>query len=192
MKILIIDNGTSFLAQLTDMATAQGHNQVEVMKFSHIDLAKTPNYDLIILSGGHSLIVVNHDVEYGNEIKLIKESGKPILGICLGCELIAYSFDSDLELLKHREKSLVELEILESSPLTKALDKAKVHESHRWYIKKLGPNLKALAKSEDGIEIIKHVNLPIYGLQFHPELDPKEGAALLRNLTMSVVPNPDH
>lgn len=182
MNIIIIDNGTRFISELEKMASDEGKNQVEAMKFRAIDFSKIPDCDLIILSGGHSLAVVNHDAEYKDELKLIRESGKPILGICLGCELIAYAFESELEKLQEREKELVELEVLDPDSIASLFSKIKVHESHRWYIKELGTKLKALAKSKDGIEIIKHKDLPIYGLQFHPELDSAESAVLLKTL----------
>jgi len=54
-----------------------------------------------------------------------------------------------------------------------------VYENHNWSVQKLKRPLRALARSEYGIEILKHSRKPIYGLQFHPEKSSKNGAALL-------------
>jgi len=182
MKILIIDNNSRHKNQLIELARDQGCNSVTLMGFGEINLAKISEFDLIILSGGHGDPIINHDDEYAFEIELIKLAKKPILGICLGCELIAHTFKSTLELLKERETSELDLELLEETPFTQIFSKIKVHEGHRWYIKTLGSTLKALAKSKDGIEIIQHKIKPIYGVQFHPELDPSAGRNLIHYL----------
>lgn len=44
-----------------------------------------------------------------------------------------------------------------------------VFESHRFAIEKISNVIEALATSDHGIEMIKHKDKPIYGLQFHPE-----------------------
>lgn len=52
------------------------------------------------------------------------------------------------------------------------LTSIRVAERHRWCIVGLGAELVSLARSSFGHEIIRHKNKPIYGLQFHPEIDP--------------------
>ena len=45
-----------------------------------------------------------------------------------------------------------------------------VYQSHSYEIAKLGSNLESLARSNTcQHEMIKHVSLPIFGTQFHPE-----------------------
>ncbi|KKR79369.1 MAG: hypothetical protein UU24_C0010G0013 [Candidatus Nomurabacteria bacterium GW2011_GWA2_40_9] len=45
-----------------------------------------------------------------------------------------------------------------------------IYKSHRFCIEHISDNIEILATSEHGIEVIKHKNKPIYGLQFHPEM----------------------
>lgn len=50
MKILIVDNGTSYLNKLQNLLVDR---DFEVVKFSDLDLKLAKNFDVVILSGGH-------------------------------------------------------------------------------------------------------------------------------------------
>lgn len=52
-------------------------------------------YDGIVISGGSFMIPQDLD-KVGNVVNYIKKSSKPILGICLGHQLIAYIHGSEL------------------------------------------------------------------------------------------------
>ena len=164
-KILIIDNGTKNIQALKKLL--REHN-VQVLDIENLDIAKS-NAELVILSGGSKYSVVGTPQIFKKELDFIKTSTLPIIGICLGCELIAYAFGSILEKSIAKERGQVDIEITESNRI---FDKgrARVYESHIWAIKKLGKILQGIAKSKDGWEIIKHKTKPIYGLQFHPEI----------------------
>ena len=105
------------------------------------------------------------------EINFIKNCRKPLIGICLGCELIAYAFGARLKKLDCKERGPLLIKFLDEKSGTKEIDSVHVFENHRWAIQDLSDALVGLAKSRDGFVIIKHKNLPIYGLQFHPEID---------------------
>ncbi|MBI5817225.1 MAG: hypothetical protein HZB09_02245 [Candidatus Yonathbacteria bacterium] len=54
MKILVIDNGTSYLNQLKNLLS---DTSFEVINYSEINRANSENFDAIILSGGHDFPV---------------------------------------------------------------------------------------------------------------------------------------
>lgn len=180
-KILIVDNTTIHLDKLKKSLNG---NRVNVEKYNQI---KNPEkYDLIILSGGGGFSVVNHKNEFKKEIKLIKNSKIPILGICLGAELIAISFGEKLEKLEIKNKGIIEIKKIKNDPLINNLpNKFKVYESHRWIIENC-KNLIPLAKSKKGSEIIKHPLKEIYGVQFHPEMfkNKTKGYKIIQNFLM--------
>lgn len=167
LQILIIDNKTSYLEKLKLWFV---DHEVVVENYDHLDLEKANSFDLIILSGGYQYHVVGNPDKFSKELALIKNSTKPILGICLGFELIGYAFGCQLELMKEKEKGELELRIVNPDPIVKGLASMNVYESHRWVITKPSKDLKVIAESKDGIEMIKHVSRPIYGFQFHPEI----------------------
>ena len=181
MKILLIDNGTKLLKKLEVLIPG-----VEVVKkFGNINPWDTDEYDLIVLSGSVGFSVLYNHNKFQKEINLIKSSTKPIIGMCFGCELVAYAFGGELKELSYRDKGIREIHIIDRKLFKKKT--IKVYEGHRWVVSKLPPHFKVIAKSDEGIEAIKHETLPIYGFQFHPEnfVDEAEGDELFLQLLSS-------
>jgi GMP synthase (glutamine-hydrolysing) len=177
MKILIINNGTYFLKELK---AALKEHEVSVISFNKVN--QINDFDKIILSGGHKLNVENHSKKYKKEIDIIRSSSKPILGICLGFELIGKTFGEDLIKLEKREKEILNVKFIKKDKLLEGLNKFKVFEDHRWAIKEVHFMIP-LAQSKEGIEIIKHPKKETYGVQFHPEMfvNKTEGLTILNN-----------
>lgn len=93
----------------------------------------------------------------------------PIIGICLGFEMIVHSFESHLHLSGSRVSGLVTIRSTKNSEVLLGQNNYTVYESHNWEAKKVSKPLLSLASSDYGVELIKHELRPIYGLQFHPE-----------------------
>lgn len=157
MKILLVDNESHYLNKLKRLLGAK-----KVINWRKLNKIKANNYDLVVLSGGHLFPVQDHDKDYAAEIKLIKQIKVPLIGICLGSELIAHVFGGKLSRLKHKEHRRLNIK--------EGKQKVTVYENHRWVLKKLPKHFICLAKSRDGIEMFKHETLSIYGFQFHPEV----------------------
>lgn len=167
MKILIVDNGTSYIESLKQLLVDK---TFEVIPFSELSVKKEKDFDLFILSGGHSFPVVGNDFLLEKEIEFIRNCKKPILGICFGFELVAHVFGAVLQEMKEKEKGFIDIVVIEPDDLFLAVTNFSVFESHRWVVTSLGGTVIPLAESKDGIEVIKHKQLPIYGVQFHPEM----------------------
>jgi GMP synthase-like glutamine amidotransferase len=181
MNILIIDNGSRYLSELIAFAKDSDANIVTVIEHDHIDYAATNQVDFIFLSGSPRKPVAENPDEYTEEIELIRNTSKPILGICMGFEIIAYAYGCELERMHNKESRILELAGY-GSPILDGITKITVPEHHRWHIKTLCPELSVIARSKDGVEIIKVHNRPIYGFQFHPELDTAIGIQLVHNI----------
>jgi GMP synthase (glutamine-hydrolysing) len=176
MKILLIDNGTDLLPKLQKLVP----EEVVTKKFGDLKADDAMDFDLVVLSGGGNHNILFEHEAFNEEIAMLR-SGKPIIGICFGCELIAFAFDGELIELPEEQKGIYDVEVLDESL---GVGVIKVYEGHRWAVSKLPEDFSLLAKSERGPEIIKHKTLPIYGLQFHPEnmVDETQGDELFIKL----------
>lgn len=180
MNILIVDNNTSYLDSLLKLVEK---HKSSVIKWEYFKYHNLGNYDFIILSGGHPNAIAYKHQLYEEEIKTILSSNIPLLGICLGFELIAYAFGGKLKELPQKEKGVLEIEVIKDDQVLKNIKKIEVYESHRWVAEDLPQELIPLAKSKDGIEIIKHITRFIYGFQFHPEIvEDKEDLKIFNNI----------
>ena len=185
MKILIVDNGTSYLEKLKDLLV--GHH-LEVQEFGEVDLGRAGGFDFIILSGGHEFPVMGNENKFEKEIELILAGDIPMLGICLGFEIIAHTFGASLRLQENREKGFVDIYPVISSPLFRGINHFQVYESHRWVVDSVPDELIEIGRSDDGIEMIQHRDAPIFGFQFHPEMfvDETVGGDIFRNLVTEI------
>lgn len=184
MKVLIVDNYTKNLEELKNLLNNFDFSVIKKKQFS-IKIAH--NFDLIVFSGGSGVrSVKNHKEEYKTEIDFIKKTDKKVIGICLGCEIIAVAFDCSLKKLKLPEKKITKIKMSKMPFDTKK--EILVYESHCFIIDKVSEDIEILATSDDGIEFFKHKNKPIYGLQFHPEkfVDKTQGKKIFLEILKNV------
>jgi GMP synthase (glutamine-hydrolysing) len=179
MKTYVIDNGSTYISELM---TSLKERKAVLISYDSLDHTKINDQDLVILSGGHGFPVLWHDEEYKNEINIIKHHRGPIIGICLGFELISHVFGSHLHQLKERRKGAITISpAIKNSIVTEDRDFS-VFVNHNWSVEKLQKPLVALAYSSDGVEVMRHTSRPIYGMQFHPEVNIGNGNVILENI----------
>jgi GMP synthase (glutamine-hydrolysing) len=138
-----------------------------------LDEIKNKNPTGLILGGGPSIERVGNCIEY------IQEMDIPILGICLGHQLIAQAFGGEVATAESQSYAQIELEILEEDDIFQGLGpKMNVWASHQDEVKIMPENFDVLAQSSIcDVEAMKHHNKPIYGIQFHPEVHHTENGS---------------
>lgn len=166
MNILLFDNGTEYQNKILSLLNRFG----EVTTANNAELLRFSGADLVVLSGGHHTYITERPEVYKTETDFIKNTNKPILGICLGAEQVAYTFNAKLEFLEQKVKGLVEIEVLGHDQIFCGINNFKVYENHHVAITSLSNDLTGLAKSSTGYEVIKHKTKQLYGFQFHPEM----------------------
>ncbi|MCD7781290.1 MAG: GMP synthase subunit A [Methanosphaera sp.] len=120
----------------------------------------------IILGGGPSI------EQIGSCREIILNMDVPILGICLGHQIIAEAFGGKTTSADIESYAQIELNILKQEGIFEGVgDSLKVWASHKDEVVELPDEFEILANSSYcDVEAIKHKSKPIYGIQFHPEV----------------------
>ena len=183
-KIILIDNYDSFTFNLYHYLSSF-KVKVDVIRNDQItsnEILKR-KYNKIVISPGPG----NPD-QSGNCLKIVKSLYKkiPILGVCLGHQIIGQVFDSKIvqaKKLMHGKTSKIiskKLGILKNLP--KSFDATRYH-SLIIDKKTLSKHLEITAESKDGLVMgVQHKKYDVHGVQFHPEsIKTKLGIKILKN-----------
>ena len=183
-KIILIDNYDSFTFNLYHYLSSLKVN-VDVIRNDQISsnhILKR-RYNKIVISPGPG-----NPNQSGNCLKIVKSLYKkiPILGVCLGHQIIGQVFGSKIiqaKRLMHGKTSKI---ISKKVGILKNLPKS--FEATRYHSliidkKSLSKHLEITAESEDGlIMAVQHKNYDVHGVQFHPEsIKTKLGIKILKN-----------
>jgi anthranilate synthase/aminodeoxychorismate synthase-like glutamine amidotransferase len=184
MKILLIDNYDSFTYNLYHYLSSLKCN-VDVYRNDKItiDHIKKKKYQKIVISPGPGT-----PYDSGNCIKIVKYFFKsiPILGVCLGHQIIGQVFKSKIVVAKklmHGKTSIIKHK---RQGIFKGLrTRISATRYHSLIIdrKTLGNDLIIVAETLDKtIMGIMHKKYNIHGVQFHPEsIKTPDGMKLLKN-----------
>jgi anthranilate synthase component II len=184
LKILLIDNYDSFTFNIVELLRQTGYDAITMMKNDEIKWEEMNSFSHIILSPGPAT-----PKESGSMLQVIEKyaSTKKMLGICLGHQAIAEAFGGTLDCIPNpNHGQRIHINILQESDLFRNIpSQFHVGLYHSWIVnkEKLPRNFVVTSESEDGhIMAIQHHELPVYGVQFHPESYMTEfGIELMKN-----------
>lgn len=134
--------------------------------------------DGLILSGGPTMDRTGNCKDYVRELNL------PILGICLGHQLMALAYDGDVSTGDYGGYAEVEVEIIDEDDILRGLGpRTQTWASHADEVIQLPESFTHLARSNVcEIEAMRHKDKPLFGIQWHPEVSHTEqGEELLLN-----------
>lgn len=160
--LLIIQNGliTPFMCRYLD-------EKCEVIKSFETDVSKInlDIYDVIIILGGRQSVRMINEYEYLKQVALMIENciriEKPLIGICLGCQLIAYVLGCEI-------KSCEKLNIGYDA---KILGKENIFRCHLDYIEK-NDSIQVIEYFEKMPYLFTH-GKKVVGIQCHPDIAPE-------------------
>ena len=191
MKILLIDNNTEHKKAL---ARALAGHDVEVQRYTPGVRFNYQDKDLVLLTGGGG---EGHEIDdkhspgrlwYEDEMKFIQVCNKPVIGICMGFEIIANTFGAKVDEMKKEVRGVKRLRTTKAGREYFKKDNLRQYEAHKWRVKELPEQLVPLAYSNDEVYAFKHRERPLYAFQFHPEVEKGvDGKAIFDNFVDKVV-----
>ncbi|UXS67506.1 aminodeoxychorismate/anthranilate synthase component II [Staphylococcus chromogenes] len=170
--IVMIDNKDSFTYNVVDLLHEATTCQIEVIDISHVDVTqlKEMKPQAIVISPGPG---TPRDYPILFEIIRQFESQCPILGVCLGFQLICEYYGGDIVKAPSpvhghtTEMFHNQMDLYEGLP-----SPFKVMRYHSLMVdaETVHSPLVVTSQNEEGIIMgVKHENYPIYGVQYHPE-----------------------
>jgi GMP synthase (glutamine-hydrolysing) len=119
----------------------------------------------------------------------VLESGRPVLGICYGMQLLAHALGGRVRRAPEREYGPAPVELLQPVPLLAPLEaQPQVWMSHGDRVEELPPGFIPLARSPNSpIAAMGDLQRHLYGVQFHPEVvHTPAGREILRRFATDV------
>ena len=186
-KMLLVDNADCFIHTLSNYARQTGAEVVTYRAGFPLEMIDELRPDLILISPGPG-----RPADFGVPDLVRFAAGReiPVFGVCLGLQGIVEAFGGELGVLEypmHGKPSTIKshgVGIFEGLP-----ERFQVGRYHSLYAirGKFPACLEVTAETDDGVIMgVRHRELPIEAVQFHPEsllsLDSECGLRLMRNV----------
>lgn len=182
--LLIIDNQSSFIKKFK--RTFLSDQDIEFRFVDHNEqliLKPDEHVQGIILSGGKGSPY--EPLNLTTNYVALMNFDVPILGVCLGFEIIAAAYRGRIRKMEKYQQKLEKIRILKpDDPIFEGLvsDEIMLREQHSYMLTRPPDDFELLGSSDVcEFEIIRHRTKPIYGFQSHPEVSGINGLIIMRN-----------
>lgn len=185
-KILVLDFGGQY-NQLIARRVREHKVYAEILPYTtEIETIKKGGYSGIIFTGGPNSVFDMESPHYSPDILSL---GIPVLGICYGCQLIAWMRNGTVSTAPVSEYGKIELSVSNDSALFDGVPrKSVVWMSHTDYISAPPEGFEIIAKTDNcPCAAMQNTKEKIYAVQFHPEVTHSEfGSKMLENFIYKV------
>lgn len=187
-KILILDFGGQYNQLIARRVRDLG--VYSELKNSDMSVEEIKEYAPIgiIFTGGPNSVYEENAPRINREILSL---GIPVLGICYGCQLIAYTLGGTVKHAETSEYGKRDIRVLKENALFKGVPERSVSwMSHTDYVAELPSGFDRLAETAEKtcpVAAFGNDERKIYGVQFHPEVVHSEyGNQILKNFLYEI------
>lgn len=184
MAILIVDMGSQYTHVIWRTCRELGFEGKIVPK--DVPEKELLAADAIILSGGPSSVTKD---KFYSLPSAIKKTTKPLLGICLGHQLIAHTLGGKVVKGKNAEYGISKIEVDKPGVLLAGVPPSfNAWVSHFDEVKEVPKGFAALAHSDTcSVEAMENVEKKMFSTQFHPEVwHTEHGEIILGNFLKQI------
>lgn len=184
-KILVLDFGGQY-NQLIARRVRDHHVYAEILPYTvSIDKIKENNYKGIIFTGGPNSVFDMSSPHYSKDILSL---GIPVLGICYGCQLIAWMSGGTIKVATKSEYGKIQFSHSESSLFKDVPEDSIVWMSHTDYITEVPSGFRIIGSTVDcPCAAMENTEKKIYAVQFHPEVSHSQfGSEMLHNFLYEI------
>ncbi|MEC7565592.1 MAG: glutamine-hydrolyzing GMP synthase, partial [Planctomycetota bacterium] len=185
-RVLVLDFGSQY-AQLIARRVREQNVYCEIVRHDiSVDRIREHNPQGLILSGGPSSVYETDAPRCDPELFTM---GLPVLGICYGMQIACAALGGEVHGVSTREYGRAELTVDTSSTLFQDTSaEQQVWMSHGDQISNISEHFEAIGQTSTcPFAAIKHRDLPVFGIQFHPEVThTPEGGTILRNFLIHI------
>ncbi|MBX7167942.1 MAG: glutamine-hydrolyzing GMP synthase [Pirellulales bacterium] len=185
-RVLVLDFGSQY-AQLIARRVREQHVYCEIVRH---DITAARVRELaplgLILSGGPMSVYEQGAPQCDPGIFQL---GIPVLGICYGMQLMCQALGGKVSQAPAREFGRAVCEVTDASDLLAGIHRrTEVWMSHGDQVAAVSDDFYPLARTSTcPLAAIRHKTLPIFGLQFHPEVThTPQGPTILANFLLQV------
>jgi GMP synthase (glutamine-hydrolysing) len=185
-KVLVLDFGSQY-AQLIARRAREQDVYCEIVRHDiTAERVREINPRGLILSGGPASVYNDTAPRCDPDIFQL---GIPVLGICYGMQLLCEALGGEVASTPSREYGRAHCHVTAHDGLFAGVPEAtEVWMSHGDQVSSIAADFESLAETKTcPIAAVKHKRLPMYGLQFHPEVTHTPfGQQLLENFLKGV------
>ncbi|MBI3511205.1 MAG: gamma-glutamyl-gamma-aminobutyrate hydrolase family protein [Bacteroidetes bacterium] len=181
--ITLINFGSRKTPLIADMVSACG-GECAMVKWDEVSESELKKSSGIIFSGSPAMFTEVDHAPYIEKFSFLKEGKIPVLGICFGHQLMGILHGA--KIFRDKEiRSPNKISVLKKDPLFENLfPETEMTEDHTEGIT-LPSSFIHLASSSSYInEGMRHPFLPLWGVQFHPEVSGENGKKLVGNFLL--------
>ncbi len=191
VRLLLVDNDDCFIHTLADYARQTGAEVVTYRAGFPLEIVDEVQPNVILISPGPG-----RPADFGvpGLVRYAAEKKIPVFGVCLGLQGVVEAFGGELGVLDYPMHGKPSIVVHRGEGVLQGLpERFKVGRYHSLFAirDKLPACLEVTAESEDGVIMgVRHRELPIEAVQFHPEsmltLDYDCGLKLMRNVVRTL------
>ena len=178
-SVIVVDHHDSYTWNLVHLIAEVTGELPTVVQHDETDPSYVLGFSHVVLSPGPGHPASRQDFSVGNAVLL--DGNRPVFGVCLGMQGLVTAYGGTVErgTPAHGDVALIDHD---GRGVFTGLPQAfKAVRYHSLVATALPDVLRATAHADDGtIQGVRHQNLPLEGVQFHPEsILSEHGAAMI-------------